>query len=219
MEQVLETMKVEGIEPDVQIQALLAKHYTKDGLNEKAETVLKEIEGENLKENRWLCATLIRLYAYLGKADEVERIWKVCESNPGVDDCLAAVEASGRLKKIDEAESIFERASKKWKLNSKNYSVLLMIYANNNMLKKGEELIKRMEDSGMYIGCMTCNALVKLYIHVKQSSLTYACHVNYKRGSSVPRQTQPNAVEPNLKVGTQLLQFSKNLDPIEKPKK
>ncbi|XP_047178769.1 pentatricopeptide repeat-containing protein At1g80270, mitochondrial-like [Vigna umbellata] len=164
MEQVLETMKVEGIEPDIQIQELLAKHYTKAGLNEKAETVLKEIEGENLKENRWLCATLIRLYANLGKADEVERIWKVCESNPGVDDCLAAVEAWGKLKKIEEAESIFDRASKKWKLNSKKYSVLLMIYANNNMLKKGKDLIKRMADSGINIGPFAWNALVKLYI-------------------------------------------------------
>ncbi|BAT96701.1 Pentatricopeptide repeat-containing protein [Vigna angularis] len=164
MEQVLETMKVEGIEPDIQIQALLAKHYTSAGLNEKAETVLKEIEGENLKENRWQCATLIRLYANLGKADEVERIWKVCESKAGIDDCLAAVEAWGKLKKIDEAESIFERASKKWKLNSKNYSVLLMVYANNNMLKKGKDLVKRMADSGTNIGPLTWNALVKLYI-------------------------------------------------------
>ncbi|BAT96702.1 hypothetical protein LR48_Vigan02g000800 [Vigna angularis] len=164
MEQVLETMKVEGIEPDIQIQELLAKHYTKAGLNEKAETVLKEIEGENLKENRWLCATLIRLYANLGKANEVERIWKVCESSPGVDDCLAAVEAWGKLKKIEEAESIFDRASKKWKLNSKKYSVLLMIYANNNMLKKGKDLIKRMADSGINIGPFSWNALVKLYI-------------------------------------------------------
>ncbi|XP_047178772.1 pentatricopeptide repeat-containing protein At1g80270, mitochondrial-like [Vigna umbellata] len=164
MEQVLETMKVEGIEPDIQIQELLAKHYTKAGLNEKAETVLKEIEGENLKENRWLCATLIRLYANLGKADEVERIWKVCESKAGIDDCLAAVEAWGKLKKIEEAESIFDRASKKWKLNSKKYSVLLMIYANNNMLKKGKDLVKRMADSGTNIGPLTWNALVKLYI-------------------------------------------------------
>ncbi|WVY98001.1 hypothetical protein V8G54_030152 [Vigna mungo] len=164
MEQVLETMKAEGIEPDIQIQALLARHYTKAGLNEKAEAVLKEIEGENLKENRRLCATLIRLYANLGKADEVERIWKVCESDPGVDDCLAAVEAWGKLKKIEEAESIFDRASKKWKLNSKKYSVLLMIYANNNMLKKGKDLIRRMADCGINIGPLAWNALVKLYI-------------------------------------------------------
>ncbi|KAL9319469.1 hypothetical protein ACSQ67_015986 [Phaseolus vulgaris] len=164
MEQVLETMKAEGFEPDLQLQAILARHYTSAGLNEKAEAILKEIEGENLKQNQWACATLIRLYADLGKADEVERIWKVCESKPRVDDCLAAVEALGKLKKIEEAEAIFEMASKKWKLNAKNCSVLLTIYANNKMLEKGKDLIKRMSDKGLEIGPLTWNALVKLYI-------------------------------------------------------
>lgn len=164
MEQVLETMKAEGIEPDIKLQALLATHYTSAGLNEKAEAVLKEIEGENLEQNQWVCATLIRLYANLGMADEVERIWKVCESKPRMEVCLAAVEAWGKLKKIEEAEAVFEMASKKWKLNAKSYSVLLMIYANNKMLKKGKDLVKRMADSGLELGPLTWNALVKLYI-------------------------------------------------------
>ena len=149
---------------NIQLHALLARHYTSAGLKEKAEAILKEIEGENLEEKQWVCATLLRLYANLGKADEVERIWKVCESKPRVDDCLAAVEAWGKLEKIEEAEAVFEMASKKWKLNSKNYSILLKIYANNKMLAKGKDLIKRMADSGLRIGPLTWNALVKLYI-------------------------------------------------------
>ncbi|XP_020235951.1 pentatricopeptide repeat-containing protein At1g80270, mitochondrial [Cajanus cajan] len=164
MEQVFETMKAQGIEPDIQIQALLARHYTSAGLKEKAEAILKEIEGEHLKENQWVCPTLLRLYANLGKADEVERIWKVCESKPRIDDCLAAIEAWGMLKKIEEAEAVFEMLSTKWKLNAKNYSGLLKIYANNKMLKKGKDLIKRMADSGLQIGPLTWDALVKLYI-------------------------------------------------------
>ena len=50
---------------------------------------------------------------------------------------------------MKEAEAVFEMASKKWKLNSKNYSILLKIYANNKMLAKGKDLIKRMADSGL----------------------------------------------------------------------
>ncbi|TKY53808.1 Pentatricopeptide repeat-containing protein mitochondrial [Spatholobus suberectus] len=68
----------------------------------------------------------------------MERIWKVSESKPQIDDCQAAVEAWGKLKKIEEAEAVFEMMSKKWKLSAKNYSVVLKIYANNKMLKKGE---------------------------------------------------------------------------------
>lgn len=62
------------------------------GLIKKVEVVPNEIEGENLKENWWVCATLIRLYANLGKTNEVERIWKVFESKHGIYDCLAAVQ-------------------------------------------------------------------------------------------------------------------------------
>ncbi|KAK7345943.1 hypothetical protein VNO77_16559 [Canavalia gladiata] len=164
MDQIVETMKAEGIEPDVQVQAALAQHYTSAGLKEKAEAILKEIEGENLTENRWRCPILLRLYANLGKADEVERIWEACESKPRLDVCMAAVEAWGKIKKIEKAETVFDMMSKKWKLSSRNYSVLLKIYANNKMLTEGKNLIKRMADSGCEIGPLTWDALVKLYI-------------------------------------------------------
>ncbi|XP_061350511.1 pentatricopeptide repeat-containing protein At1g80270, mitochondrial [Gastrolobium bilobum] len=164
MEQVVETMKADGIEPDLSTQASLAKHYTSSGFKEKAEAILKEIEGENLKVNRRACPTLLRLYANLGKADEVERIWKVCESKPHIEECLAAIEAWGKLKKIEEAEAVFEMMLKKWKLNSKNYSILLKVYANHKMLAKGKDLIKRMADSGCKIGPFTWDSLVKLYV-------------------------------------------------------
>ncbi|CAK8571187.1 unnamed protein product [Lathyrus sativus] len=164
MDQIVETMKAEGVELDHQTQATLARHYASAGLTEKTEAILKGIEGENLKENMWVCPTLLRLYAILGRADEVERIWKVCESKPRVEDCLAAVEAWGRLKKIEEAEAVFEMMSNKWKLSAKNYSVLLKIYTRNNMLIKGKDLIKKMGDSGCVIGPMTWDALVSLYV-------------------------------------------------------
>ncbi|KAL5067077.1 hypothetical protein RYX36_017964 [Vicia faba] len=164
MDQIVETMKAEGVELDHQTQATLARHYASAGLTQKSEAILKEIEGENLKENMWVCPTLIRLYAILGRPDEVERIWKACESKPRVEDCLAAVDAWGRLKKIEEAEAVFEMMSNKWKLSAKNYSVLLNIYTRNKMLIKGKGLIKKMGDSGCVIGPITWDALVSLYV-------------------------------------------------------
>ncbi|GAU34338.1 hypothetical protein TSUD_20450 [Trifolium subterraneum] len=164
MSQIVETMKAEGVELDHQTQAALARHYASAGLTEKTEAILKEIEGENLKENMWVCPTLLRLYAILGRADDVERIWKVCESKPRVEDCLAAVEAWGRLKKIEEAEAVFEMMSNKWKLTAKNYSVLLKIYVRHKMLIKGKDLIKKMGDSGCVIGPLTWDAVVSLYV-------------------------------------------------------
>ncbi|CAL0300839.1 unnamed protein product [Lupinus luteus] len=163
MDQIVETMNAEGVEPDIQTQAILVRHYASAGLKEKAEAVLKEMERD-LKEKLWVCPTLLRTYANLGKADEVERIWKLCESKPRIVDCMAAVEAYGKLKKIEEAEAVFEMMSKKWKLSAKNYYVLLKVYENNKMLVKGKDLIKQMADKGYPIGPLTWDALVKLYV-------------------------------------------------------
>uniref|UniRef100_A0A2P2KJI9 Uncharacterized protein MANES_09G004200 n=1 Tax=Rhizophora mucronata TaxID=61149 RepID=A0A2P2KJI9_RHIMU len=165
MDQIVETMKAEGIQPDTDTQALLAKHYVSGGLNEKAEAILKEMEGGNLKEHRWACRVLLPLYAALGRADDVRRVWKICESNPWVEECMAAIEAWGKLKKIDEAEAVFNlMLTEGKKLYSKHYSVLLKVYASHKKLAKGKDLVKQMADSGCRIGPLTWDALVKLYV-------------------------------------------------------
>uniref|UniRef100_A0A6M2E9R9 PROP1-like PPR domain-containing protein n=1 Tax=Populus davidiana TaxID=266767 RepID=A0A6M2E9R9_9ROSI len=165
MEQIAETMKAEGIEPDIKTQAIMARHYVSGGLKEKAEIVLKEMEGGNLEEHRWACQFMLPLYGTLGKADEVSRLWKFCKKSPRLDECMAAIEAWGQLKKIPEAEAVFELMSKTWKkLSAKHYSALLKVYANNKMLSKGKDLIKQMGDSGCRIGPLTWDALIKLYV-------------------------------------------------------
>ncbi|KAJ8760063.1 hypothetical protein K2173_010919 [Erythroxylum novogranatense] len=188
MDQVVETMKSEGIQPDISTQAILAKHYLSGGLKEKAEGILKEIEGDNLKEHRWVCKVLLPLYASLGKADEVRRVWKVCESKPWLDECLAAIEAWGRLKKIDEAEAVFEMMSNRWnKLSSRHYSVMLKAYANHKEVDKGKDLVKRMADSGCRIGPLTWDALVKLYVEAGEVE---------KADSMLQKAAEKSAVKP-----------------------
>ncbi|KAL7169256.1 hypothetical protein ACSBR2_034322 [Camellia fascicularis] len=188
MDQIVETMKAEGIEPDLNIQAILARHYVYGGLKEKAEAVLKEMEGGNTKENRWACRALLPLYAALGKADEVGRVWKVCESNPNPDECMAAIEAWGKLNKIEEAEAVFERMLKTWKkLSSKHYSTLLKVYANHKMLAKGKDLVKRMADSGCRVGPLTWDALVKLYVEAGEVE---------KADSILQKAAQQNQMKP-----------------------
>ncbi|KAL7583687.1 hypothetical protein Lser_V15G42616 [Lactuca serriola] len=165
MEQVLETMKTEGLEPDLRCQIVLAKHYIYGGIKDKAKTVLKEIEGDNLKENRRVVSSLLPVYALLGSEDDVKRVWEICESDPRLDECLNAIDAFGRLKKVEEAEAVFEKMSKKWKqLSAKYYTAMLKVYAYNKMLTKGKDMVKLMSDNGCRIGPLTWDALVKLYL-------------------------------------------------------
>ncbi|KAL8142978.1 hypothetical protein V2J09_016010, partial [Rumex salicifolius] len=163
MDEIVEAMKADGVEPDLSTKAVLAKHYVAAGLKDKAESVLKEMEA-NKSDIRGICSSLIPLYASLGKADEVERIWNICEPNPQFFEYLAAIDAWGKLKQIEKAEAIFEKLAKQKKLSSRHYSTMLRVYANNKMLNKGKDLIRRMGESGCRIGPLTWDALVKLYV-------------------------------------------------------
>lgn len=165
MEQILETMKDEGVELDFQTQALTARHYSGAGLKDKAEKVLKEMEGESLEANRRAFKDLLSIYASLGREDEVKRIWKICESKPYFEESLAAIQAFGKLNKVQEAEAIFEKIVKMdRRASSSTYSVLLRVYVDHKMLSKGKDLVKRMAESGCRIEATTWDALIKLYV-------------------------------------------------------
>uniref|UniRef100_A0A5B7BFB6 Pentacotripeptide-repeat region of PRORP domain-containing protein n=1 Tax=Davidia involucrata TaxID=16924 RepID=A0A5B7BFB6_DAVIN len=165
MEQLVKNMRAEGIEPDIQIQTILARHYSSGGLKGKAEAVLKDIEEASLKGNRGAHGVLLPLYASLGNADEVRRIWKVCELNPKINECMAAIEAWGELGRIEEAEAVFEKMLQTWKrLSSRHYSTLLNVFSHHKLVTKGKELVKRMGDSGCSVGPLTRDALVRLYV-------------------------------------------------------
>lgn len=204
MEKIVDAMNAEGIKPDIGAQALLAKHYASSGLIEKAKAVLKEMEGGDLKKHWWACQSLLPLYAELGEADEVERVWKVCEPNPRLEECIAAIEAWGKLKKIQEAEAVFERMSKTWKVSSKHYTVLLKVYASNKMLAKGKDLVKRMADSGCHIGPITWDSIVKLYVEAGEVE---------KADSVLTKASQQNHMKPMFSSYMSLLdQYAKRGD-------
>ncbi|GAB2295612.1 hypothetical protein Dimus_029768 [Dionaea muscipula] len=164
MDQIVETMKAEGMEPDLRMQVILAKHYAAGGLKEKAEAILKGIEGSNLE--RGVCEILLPVYADLGNVDQVRRVWDICKTKPTREECMAAIKAWGRLKKIEEAESVFDHMVQTWKggLSSRHYVVLLNVYADHKMLSKGKDLVRKMGESGCRIGSLTWHALVKLYV-------------------------------------------------------
>lgn len=164
MEQLFETMKAEGVLPDINALTTMARHYISGGLKDKALTVLKEIEGE-LKESIEARRALLFLYASLGHSDNVARIWKECELDPTLGQCCAGIKAWGKLGKVENAEAIFEMMLQKWKkLSSRHYTALLEVYVNNKLVTKGKDFVKQMGDSGCLIGPFAWDALVRLYL-------------------------------------------------------
>lgn len=164
MEKVIQAMQADGIEPDLLFQATIARHYIFGGYREKAEAILEQMVGDDINENRSACKFVLPLYAFLGKKADVERIWKVCEVNARLDECMSAIEAFGKLGDVEKAEEIFENMFKTWKtLSFKYYNAMLKVYANKKLFDKGKELAKRMGDDGCRLGPYTLDSLVKLY--------------------------------------------------------
>ncbi|CAH2053616.1 unnamed protein product [Thlaspi arvense] len=165
MDKIVETMKEEGIELDPEIQATLARYYIRAGLKERAEEVMKEIEGKGLKQTPWVCRSLLPLYADMGDKENVRRLSKFVEQTLRYDNCIAAIKAWGKLKEIEEAEAVFDKLVERYKLVPMlPYFALMEIYTENKMLAKGKNLVKRVANAGIKIGPSTWHALVKLYI-------------------------------------------------------
>ncbi|KAL3639673.1 hypothetical protein CASFOL_014641 [Castilleja foliolosa] len=170
MEKLVETMKSEGLEPNTKVKLTLARQYSMNKLIKKSEAILKEMEGEDLAKARWACRFLLTGYAHIGKGDEVDRVWELCESNPRYEECLSAIEAFGLLGRIEDAEAAFEKLTEHYKRPwSKHYAAMIKIYADHKMLEKGEELYKKMmKTKGMVMGPLAYDALVRLYVGAGQ---------------------------------------------------
>lgn len=162
--QLLETMKEDGIEPDVYIKYLVAKHYIKGGLTKEAEKMIREMEGKNLSDKS-ARKFLLNLYGELGTLDDVERVWKVCREKPSLDESIAVLWAWSKLGKVEDAEKVFEEMFKRYKkVSPKCYNCILSIYADKKMLNKAKNLVRRMSDEGIRVGPVALDMLAKLYI-------------------------------------------------------
>jgi len=51
MDQIVDRPKEQDVEPNIKTQAVLARHYISVGLQDKVETLLKEMEAENIKQD------------------------------------------------------------------------------------------------------------------------------------------------------------------------
>uniref|UniRef100_A0A2P2PIB0 Uncharacterized protein MANES_04G156100 n=1 Tax=Rhizophora mucronata TaxID=61149 RepID=A0A2P2PIB0_RHIMU len=197
MEQLIEKMKTDAVEPDIHLLALIAKHYLSMGSIGKAETFIKEMEERKWEDISDARRTLLLFYASLGKVDGVYKIWKDCESDLKMKDCIAAIEAWGKLGKVEEAESVFELMHHKWKnLRSKHYSLLLNIFIKNKLVTKGKDLVKRMSDNGLHVGHLTWDSVVRLYIEAGDVE---------KADSILQKLAQTKQMKPSFKICTAVM--------------
>ncbi|OEL34165.1 Pentatricopeptide repeat-containing protein, partial [Dichanthelium oligosanthes] len=164
MELVLNAMKDNGLEPDFATQTMIAKFYISGGLTEKAEEVIRAMEL-HVKDSRDAIRSVLGLYAILGRPDDVERIWNLC-TEPKLDDLLAAIEAWGKLGRIEQVEEAFEALVKiSPKPTSKYINAMVNVYAENKLLAKGKKFLERMCLDGCPSNPRIWDAIVSLYVN------------------------------------------------------
>ncbi|GFY84703.1 similar to PENTATRICOPEPTIDE REPEAT 596 [Actinidia rufa] len=105
------------------------------------------MEGDNIKEHRWACHALLLLYAALRKADEVGRVWKVCESNPKVDECLAAIESWGKLNKVEETKAgknlVKRMDDSGFRISPFTWDALVKLYVEAGEVEKADSILQK----------------------------------------------------------------------------
>ncbi|GLJ37060.1 hypothetical protein SUGI_0750920 [Cryptomeria japonica] len=171
MEQILETIKAEDIQIDNQTRATLARSYIRAGYLEKAEALIKELEDNaTAKGESYGLKILLDLYADIGKASDVERVWNAINSFPKISHSyyVAAISAWGKLDEIEKAESMFEKMLNSGiKLASPNaYSALLGVYVKHKLFLKAKEFVKQISDNQIMIQPSTCDTIIKTYLEL-----------------------------------------------------
>ncbi|CAN6443336.1 unnamed protein product [Victoria cruziana] len=168
MEQVVETMKSEGIVPEGYTLYLIASYYIKGRFYAKADAVLKEMEDLQ-KVKPGVCIGLFSLYAALGRSDDVSRIWKLCEPRLLQPMFVFAIEAWGKLGKIENAEAVFQkRIESGGKLPQKICTALLNVYTNHKLYDKAKQLVTRMLEEGDGLKPFTLDAIVRFYLRLDE---------------------------------------------------
>ncbi|XP_022733679.1 pentatricopeptide repeat-containing protein At4g21705, mitochondrial-like [Durio zibethinus] len=146
MEKVLQEMESQqNIEMDWGTYSVVANHYIKAGLNEKALHYLKECE-KKVGKNALGYDHLISMYASLGNLDEMKLLWGLLKAKCKKHTNINYIRMLGSLMKLGELEES-EKLLKKWESSCKTYdfrvpNVLLIGYCQKGLVEKAEAVLQ-----------------------------------------------------------------------------
>ncbi|KAG6521428.1 hypothetical protein ZIOFF_018547 [Zingiber officinale] len=189
----LEQKNSDGVESDLLITSYVAKAYIFAGLKEKSRSSIerdprKWRPGESL---RFQSSSLSHYAAALGKADDVERMWKVWDKKPYLDECLAAIEAWGRLGQIEKAEEVSEKDGQdlefffegRWRKRTQYCTRLFrkgsLDLSTAQCAKRGdihnaEQIFHRLQQMGYVSGPKQYQSLLQAYVNAKTPAYGFA---------------------------------------------
>ncbi|KAL3518191.1 hypothetical protein ACH5RR_020780 [Cinchona calisaya] len=148
---VFSDMKRANVEPNEISYCILATAHAVARLFTVCEAYVEAIE-KSITGNNWSTYDiLVILYGYLGKRNELERIWSIIQGLPNVrsKSFVLAVEAFGRIGDISRSEELWsEMKSVKGLKSTEQLNSLISVYCKHALITKATSLYKEMEKNG-----------------------------------------------------------------------
>ncbi|KAL5700861.1 hypothetical protein ACHQM5_026263 [Ranunculus cassubicifolius] len=175
VERVEEEVKIRsGFTPDWGFYSCLAAVYMEAGLVEKAELNLKEIEKQMRFDHR-AYHSLLNMYAKLGKAEEVDRIWESLKSAfPRTTNLsyLTRLHALLRLEDMDEIKRCYEE----WESSFTHYdvrlaNVLIKSYIKQDMIEEAKAGLDQILEKGYEPNFVTYAQFVDYFMENNEKDL------------------------------------------------
>jgi pentatricopeptide repeat protein len=153
MEKLLEEMERQShIRLDWITYSMVANHYIKADMKEKALIYLKKCEDKADKHDVIAYNYLISHYANLGNKNAMMRLWKLQKNNCKKQLNREYITILGSLVKLGELDEA-EKLLLEWDLSGNVYdfrvpNVLLIGYSKNGMIEKAETMLRSMVEKG-----------------------------------------------------------------------
>ncbi|KAH9607786.1 hypothetical protein KSS87_022435 [Heliosperma pusillum] len=141
-------MKKANVELNEITYCILANAHAVARLLTVCGSYVEAIENSKSGTNWSTYDVLIILYGYLGKVKDIERIWGRVLELPQVrtKGYLIAIEAFGRMGRLDRAEELWEEMKSKMGLKStEQYNSIISVYCKNGLVDKVSGLFKEMK--------------------------------------------------------------------------
>ncbi|OIS97818.1 PREDICTED: pentatricopeptide repeat-containing protein At1g07590, mitochondrial [Nicotiana attenuata] len=188
-------MKRAEVEPNEVSYCILATAHAVARLYTVCETYVEALEKSATGRNWSTLDILIILHGYLGKRNDLERIWGIIMelSHVRSKSYVLAIEAFGRTGDICRAEELWSEMKSRNSLKSnEQFNSLISVYCRHGLITKATALYKEMEKSGckpnaityrhLALGCLRAG-LIKEAIKTLQLGMDMAASIKVKRST------------------------------------
>ncbi|XP_031280195.1 pentatricopeptide repeat-containing protein At1g07590, mitochondrial-like [Pistacia vera] len=144
-------MKHKKVEPSEVSYCILATAHAVARLYTVAEAYIEAVE-KSMTGNNWSTLdVLIILYGYMGKGEDLERIWGIVRELPNVrsKSYILAIEAFGRMAQLNRAEELWLEMKTMKKLKAtEQFNSMISVYCKHGLVDKAYGLLKEIELNG-----------------------------------------------------------------------